>query len=492
MMPALQRISAILCLFLAASAVYFHAGEPLWNDEIYTLEKFVLKGIGTILTDYHVPNNHILANIFHWLWVELTAVGGLGELLDQPWRIRLLPLGLSVLTLWLLFRAGHQIGGRPAGWLSLLMLLSGVTFQSYAFQVRGYALSMTASAAVSALLLQWAAGKPLTRLQQAGLALATAALLYTLPSNLYFWAAAIGGVVIAQAVSRRPEGIKPVLWPAALLAGGAVLAFLCYQPVLGQMQNSAYFATGASFQGEHVRKSGLVMSHFFSGRWLLLPVVVAGVYWGWKKGGAARKQLAWLLPVLILPFLFSALRGDLPPERIYLVLLPVFTLALTAGIYHVLERLATPRKTIAYGALLLYSAFAYGLGVYQVRQFLRNGMDQANHYYPGLNHNYYQHYYNPNTEYDLFRKKFGTDKVLILESSEEHDLPVYLRHKKQAFVPLDSIGSYLQRRQTMYVSSNYARAFMQEMAKMGPLWNCRYMQNEPRLPRIIICEPVGQ
>ncbi len=492
MTPALQRISALSGLFLAAAAVFFHAGEALWNDEIYTLQQFVFKGIGTIVTDYHVPNNHILANIFHWLWIKLTFVNNLGELLDHPWRIRLLPLLFSAFTLWLIFQAGVQVGGPSAGWLSILLILSGVTLQAYAFQVRGYALSMTASAAISALVLQWASGKPLTRLQQAGLIVASAALLYTLPSNLYFLVAAVGGAVFAQAISARTEGIKPVLPLAGFLIGGAVLAFLCYQPVIGQMQGSEYFATGASFQGEHFRKFGLVLSHFFSGRWLLLPVALAGAYFGWQKGGAARKQIAWLLPVLLLPFLFSAFRGDLPPERIYLVLLPVFTLTLTATVYHAFEKMPASRQAIAYGALLVYSAFAYGYGVYQVRQFLRNGMDQADHYYPGLNHNYYQHYFDPNTEYDLFRKKFGTDKVLILESSEEHDMPVYLRHKKQVFVPLDSIGSYLQRRQTFYVSSSYARAFMLEMTKMGPSWNCRYLQNEPRLPRIMVCEPVAR
>jgi hypothetical protein len=492
MNPTLQRISAALCLLLAAAALYFHAGEALWNDEIYTLESFVFKGIGTVLTDYHVPNNHILANVLYWLWVKITAVDGLGELLEHPWRIRLAPLGFSALTLWFVYRAGLQIGGRSAAWLSLLLLLSGVTFQAYAFQVRGYALSMTASAAMSALMLQWAAGKPLERLQQIGLALAAAVLLYTLPSNLYCWAAALGGAVTAQALFVRSEGVKPALPIAGMLTAGAVLAFLCYQPVMTQIRGSEYFATAASFRAEHFQKFGLVLSHFFSWRWLLLPLILTGAYFGWRQGAAARKQLAWLFSVLLLPFLFSALRGDLPPERIYLPLLPVFALALTATTHFAFEQIPAQRKTIAYGILLLYSAFSYGYGVYKVRLYLRNGLEQMDHYYPGLNFNYYQHYYDPNAEYDLFREKFGTDKVLILESAEEHDMPVYLRHKKQAFLPLDSIGAYLQRRQTIYVSSGYAKAFMQEMAKMGPAWNCRYMQSKSRLPRVIICEPAGR
>ncbi|HAD13809.1 MAG TPA: hypothetical protein DCF33_15390 [Saprospirales bacterium] len=491
MTPNLQRISTALCVLLAASAAYFHASEALWNDEIYTLEKFVFKGIGTVLTDYHVPNNHILSNVFYCFWTTITAVDSIGELLEHPWLIRLMPLAFSMITLWLVYRAGIQIGGHSAGWLSVLVLLSGVTFQAYAFQVRGYALSMTASAAISALILQWAAGKPLARLQQLGLALSVLVLLYTLPSNLYFWAAAIGSCVITQAVFSRTEGIKAFLLLFGLLVAGAALAVVAYLPVMDQMQNSEYFAAGKSFQGEHFQKFGLVFSHFFSGRWLLLPVLIAGTYLGWRQGNVLRKQFGWLYLVLLLPFLFSALRGDMPPERIYLVLLPVFSLLVAASIHVSFSQLQASYKTLAYSLLLLYSAFSYGLGVYQVRKYLREGMDQENHYYPGLNHNYYQHYFNPNAEYDLFRKKFGTNQQLILESSEQHDMPVYLQHKKQAFVPLDSIGSYLQKRQKIYVSSNYAKAFMREMSKMKTSWNCRYMQNEPRLPRIIVCEPVA-
>ncbi|MDX2134907.1 MAG: hypothetical protein SFV52_08980 [Saprospiraceae bacterium] len=491
MTPVLQRVAAIVCALLAASAVYFHLGDALWNDEIYTLEHFVFKGIGTVLTDYHVPNNHILSNAAHWLWVKVTAADGLGILLDHPWRMRLLPLAFSALTVWFVYRAGAHIGAGGVAWLPVVLLLSGVTFQAYAFQIRGYALSMTAAAAVSAFLLQWTAGKPLGRLQHLGLALASAVMLYALPSNLYCWMAAVAGVVLAQALSVRSAGMAPVLPVAGSLLGGGLLAFLCYQPVLGQLLGSAYFAPGASFRADHATQFGLVLSHFISWRWLLVPVCLAGAYWGWLQGSAARRQLTWMVTVLVVPFLLSAMRGDLPPERVFLVLLPVFSLAAAATVHFAATQLPARQAGLAYASLLLYCALSYGLGVQWVRDYLRKGLSQTSHYYPGLNFNYYQHFFDPNAEYDLFRKKFGTDRVLILESSEEHDMPVYLRHKKQAFVPLDSIEAFLNRRQTLYVSSTYAKAFMQEMAKMGPAWRCRYLQNRDRLPQIVVCEPVA-
>ncbi len=491
MTPALQRVAAVLCALLAASAVYFHLGDALWNDEIYTLQYFVFKGIGTVLTDYHVPNNHILANVLHWFWVKVTAVDGLGVLLDHPWRMRLLPLVFSALTVWFVYRAGVHIGAGGVGWLAVVLLLSGVTFQAYAFQIRGYALSMTATAAMSAYLLQWAGGKALGRLQYVGLALASAALLYALPSNLYCWLAAFAGVMFGQALRARSAGMAPVLPVAGSLVVGALLAFLCYQPVLGQLLGSDYFEPGASFRMDHVHQFGLVISHFFSWRWLLAPVCLAGVYACWRQGEAARAQLTWLISMLVFPFLLSAIRGDLPPARVYLELLPVFALTAAATVHFALAQLQGRQVVLAYASLLLYCALFYGLGVQWVRDYLRKGLSQTSHYYPGINYNYYQHFFNPNAEYDLFRKKFGADRALILESSEEHDMPVYLRHKKQAFVPLDSIEAFLNRRQTLYVSSIYAKAFMQEMAKMGPSWNCRYLQKQDRLPQIVVCEPVA-
>lgn len=492
MSALLQRLSLGICLVLAASALYFHFGNDLWNDEIYTLQSFVFKGLGTVLTDYHVPNNHILTNIFHWGWVQLTGVNDLGALLDSPWRIRLLPLCFSALTVWWVYRAGLACGDRPTGLLAVLMLLSGLTFQAYAFQVRGYALNMTVVAGLSAWAMRWANGDNRRHRDLLPLALLTAALLYVLPSNVYFGLAAALGVILAQGGNARTETWKPAVPVLAALAAGAVIAFAAYGPVLDQLQGSAYFESKGAGKTTSGALFGRVMADFFSYRWLLLPLASLGVYQLFHTGGPARKQAVWLLSVLLLPFLFSALRGDAAPDRVFLTALPVFALLLAVSTKAVFSRLAASRASLAYAALLLYCVGAYGWGLWQTRAFLQKGLDTMDHYYAGLNRNYYQHYYQPNAEYDLFRQQFGTDKTLILESSEAHDMPVYLQHKNQAFAPLDSIETYLRNRKTFYVSSYYARPFMQEMSKMGSGWRCRYLQNKARIPRVVICEPVGK
>lgn len=486
MNPILQKISVFSSLVLAACAVYFHILDPLWNDEIYTLQHFVFKGFRQTVTDYHVPNNHILANILHIFWLKISGISALGQLLDHAWRIRIWSLLLSAGTVWFVFRAGRALQDQSSGWLSVLMLLSGVTFQAYAFQVRGYALGMLASAAMLYCTMLWLQGKTLRGMPWAGLALSSAGLLYTMPSNLYAWVAGMFGILLAQASVARQEGWKRMWSPLTAMLLGGLIAFLCYWPVLGQLLNSEYFEAGKSFQLEHSRQLYRTFLDFLGFRALFLLLFFSGVYFAWKKGGRSRMVMVYLLAALLSPFLLTAIRGDLPPDRVLTVLLPLFSVSI---IFMALRTFEKTTQFGAYGLLILTCLVAYGMNMVRVKQILRQNLDAKNHYYPGVNFNYYQHYYNPNAEYDAFQKRFGANQVLILESSEEHDLPVYLQHKKQAFVPLDSIEGYILRRKTMYVSTNYAAAFISEMQKMRPAWRCRYLQPEPRLPRIVICEP---
>ena len=72
-----------LCAAMFGYMAWIRGNEALWNDEIYTLQYFVLKGLPSVLTDYHVPNNHILSNILHWGWLKLLGIQEIGSLLDH-------------------------------------------------------------------------------------------------------------------------------------------------------------------------------------------------------------------------------------------------------------------------------------------------------------------------------------------------------------------------------------------------------------------------
>lgn len=209
--------------------------------------------------------------------------------------------------------------------------------------MRGYALSMSAASALTALLLFWANGHPLNWRHGLSITLSSFALLYALPSNAYMWVAALFAVGMTQWSGRVAGNKTSFGYLASGLALGAGLAFMAYLPVLEQMRGSAYFESEGAFRSVHFEKLGLVLSDFLSLRWLLLPAALGGAYLAWKEKGPVLRSMALLTAVLVLPFAFSALRGDSPPERVFLPLLPVFAVLLSLSCW-VLVKNVLPEK----------------------------------------------------------------------------------------------------------------------------------------------------
>ncbi len=476
---------SLCCLILAGLAVYLHGNEDLWNDEIYSLQFFVFKGPATIVADYHVPNNHILANLSHWAWVSLFGLNE-GDLLDSAWKIRLLPGLLSAGTAVVLWWTGWRFWGPTGAWLAVLLLLSGITFQSFAFGVRGYPLTLLIASGLLYGALLFLEKNRLSILQALGIMAGTAALLYTIPSNLYFVAAIGVMFTLAKGWQSRDQRIAMVQFDLALLAG-LLLAVGLYMPVLDNVLHNEYVETGAPLRAEHWQNTAQVLAQFFSWRFLLAPLFLYG--W-WKAGSIAplhRKQVILLSGVLLLPFLFSALRGDSAPMRAYLVGLPAFVLLCTIGLVNALRTTGTGARRWILFLAGGYCVLAYAFSIREARHKLEKGMVEIQRDQE-LNYNYYQHFYAPNREFDRFREEFGPNQTLILETTEPFDLPVYLAHKKQHFVSLDSIRDYIMRERTLYVSTRYPRNFIREMEKLQPAWRCAYLQGEVRYPRVVVCK----
>lgn len=469
-----------LCVVLIGFQGWLRLNEALWNDEIYTLQQFVLKGLPTVLTDYHVPNNHVLSNIFHWLWLKLTGVSAIGPLLDNAFKIRLLPAVFSLVTLVFVFRAGRQLQGIPGGLAAVLILSSTLGFGHFAFQVRGYALSMMLMAILlDQSLRTYAEGR--IHLQR-GIILAAlvAALLYTIPSNLYP-VLALGGSLAGVLVMRSKQAALSV---AAAWAGGAALSLLWYFPVLGQVFNNTYIEAGAPFRGVHIDNAMLFFRQAGGLKWLALPMLL---WSAWKAQSDVRQRMIWFLlsGALFLPFVLSAIRGDEPPPRAWSVLLPVLALWLANGWQYAVSSINKwPLAWSVAGVLICVVSFfrSYDDAKHQIEQGMVNVV-----LLQGLNYGYYQQYYDPNAEYNLFKQKYPNE-TLVIESAEEHDMPVYLEYKQIKHLPLDSIYNYMETHQTMYVSTRYPKNFIKNMEKMKGGWRCSYLQPSIRYPRVIVCQ----
>ncbi len=478
---SLLRLFLSVSLLLFADMVWTHGNDALWNDEIYTLRNFVFKGLPGVLWDYHVPNNHILSNVFHWLWIHLTGVTDLGQLLDEAWRIRIWPGLLAIATIYMVYdlgrRAIHSLGGA----IAVVVLLTTLAFGNFALQVRGYSLSMLLITGLVYGSFRVLSARATDRVSIAALALSVFGLLYTIPSNLYVIAAA--GIMLAVLLGKSNK--KTVLIAFAAMGGGALAAVALYLPMLDQVTGNEYIAAGRSFRKEHLDLLKTTLEHFLNWRFLLLPLLV----FGWRstrKGDLLRQQLALLAGIFLVPFAFSLVRGDTPPLRTYTVLIPVFALFIALTWSAAVRRWESRGNWAGWVHIggLLVCVVSYWYGKQEIVSHLETTMSTFR-YDQDLNYNYYQYRYAPNEEFDLFKQRAGAQATLILQRSEDHDLPVYLAHKGIAFLPADSIEVMMNKEKTLYFSTRFPQDFIKKMENM-PGWKFDFLQPEARYPRIVI------
>src|ERR1700733_8756601 len=57
-------------LLISAVANLFFINNELWQDELYTLDHFVLVPISTTLSDYHSSNNHFVFNLIANIYLK--------------------------------------------------------------------------------------------------------------------------------------------------------------------------------------------------------------------------------------------------------------------------------------------------------------------------------------------------------------------------------------------------------------------------------------
>lgn len=480
---------SLLRLFLGVSVLLFadlirtHGNDALWNDEIYTLRNFVFKGLPGVLWDYHVPNNHILSNVFHWLWIQVSGITDLGQLLDQAWRIRIWPGLLAFLTVCMVYDIGRRAAQPLGGAIAVVVLLTTLAFGNFALQIRGYSLSMFLVTVLIYGAFRILSARSADRHSFAALALSVFGLLYTIPSNLY--AVAAVGIMLGVLPGKKNKRAIFIAWAA--MGIGAVAALALYLPMFDQVTGNEYVAAGRSFRTDHLRLLTTTLEHFFNWRFLLLFLLVPG-WLATKKGTLPRQQLALLAGIFLLPFAASLVRGDTPPLRTYTVLIPVFALfvalAWSAAVHQWESRY--PRAKYVHIAGLLVCVISCWLGKREIVSHLETTMAMSTiRYDQDLNYNYYQFRYAPNEEFDLFRKQAGEQAMLILQRTEAHDLPVYLAHKGITFLPADSMEVMLNKEKTLYFSTRFPQEFIKSMENR-PEWTFEFLQPEARYPRIVI------
>lgn len=120
-------------LLLMGTAILFRVlflSQPMRHDEAYTVVVFASRPWLNLISDYHLPNNHI----FHTILVKL-AIELLGT---APWAVRFPAFFSGVLCIPAGYLVARQLYGRVSALLSAGLIAALPMLISYSTNARGY------------------------------------------------------------------------------------------------------------------------------------------------------------------------------------------------------------------------------------------------------------------------------------------------------------------------------------------------------------------
>lgn len=309
--------------------------RPMWYDEAYTFNAFASRPLWRIITDYHLPNNHV----FHSILVHLVyQIFG-----NHPWVVRL-PAFLAGVALI------------PAGYLAARMFFSPDTalFASaliaffpilinYTTNARGYTLI-----SLFTLLLLGLGAYLKSRDNRAAwtfMIVFSVLGLYTVPTMLF----PFGAVAVWLLLSRFFQGkitlqLNPFLRHFILFGIlTAVLVVFLYTPIfvvtgLEKVVGSSFVASieGQRFWRVLVRRFAQTWDVFTKGVpaaivWILVVGFVVATIFRWKK-------MAFPLVLVLFSASVVLIRRVAPFDRMWLFAVPVFLIWTAAGLVFIFDR----------------------------------------------------------------------------------------------------------------------------------------------------------
>ncbi|MEI6821969.1 MAG: glycosyltransferase family 39 protein [Bacteroidota bacterium] len=469
----------LLIIQLIVLAIYLipQLSTDLWNDEIYTLRHFTLVPLLTTCTDYHVPNNHLFFNLINNLYLNIIGLKHLSSLMNHVWIIRIIPLLYTIITVFIMYLIGGKFFNKTTAFLSVIILLTTIPFLNYAAQVRGYSLSML----LFTLILYYILSSIVTSktYKYIIIAIFTALLIYTIPSNIYF----VGSLIIFfifrflyylyQSKGKLVGSYLNLLLIISLTLGIGI-ALVLYKPIFKEVFYNEYVVSHAI--NLHYAKyiSLNVITGFISFRWILIVLFLFGMLFLFSSKNKKETKLFYLLMFIFLyifPFIISTLRGDEPPDRVFTVLMPVFSIIISYGIVLLIQNIKRLQNYTLLSIIIVFiiSNVSYVYGISKVKErILHDITDSEGRSHENM-YSYYQFYFHPKKEVEQLIIQFnnGVAKVIVT-SGEPHDLPEYLERYKIAYYNDTYIDSIPHLKGNIYIFTSHPKLLKYQINKVCP------------------------
>jgi hypothetical protein len=125
-------IILLLVVLLGAFFRYAYMWRPMGHDEAYTFMAFASRGLGVVITDYHLPNNHIFHTILVYLFYQLFG--------DSPAVIRFAAFIAGILIVPATYLIGKIFYDWKIGLVAASIIAAIPVMVDYSTVARGYTL----------------------------------------------------------------------------------------------------------------------------------------------------------------------------------------------------------------------------------------------------------------------------------------------------------------------------------------------------------------
>jgi len=354
----------------------------------------------------------------------------------QPQKVRVIPLAFSVGTIFTVFKIGQLLSNKTSGIVSVSILIFTLSFYEFGLQLRGYSLSIFLSTLITYFSLRYLITNSKYSLLLIGCLVTLLA--YTIPSSYYFILAILGAVIIRYivlALSRvEPFEAGSLFKSKSFLLVvtiflGVVVSLICYLPIIKDVFYNQYVDPIGIDLGRTFHTFYTVISGFLSRRSVIIVLLLLAACLVFRTRSllANNLNLAFLIILFCLPFIFSAFRGDNPPPRAFINLSPVF--AVITGSF-IAQQLFSSRIRF----LLVLTFCLYGMLSFHYEQSRLSGIVLSNlHRSHGpsraqeLNYAYYSYAYSPLNQIQEFLEKRTPGKTLVIGDAEPNGLEEYLK-----------------------------------------------------------------
>ena len=442
--------------------------NDLWNDELYTLDKFTFVPIAQTLSDYHVPNNHVLFNLINNIYLKIIGIGSLNELIETPWKLRILPLVYSFFTLVFTYKIGAKFFSKNVGLIAAAVLVTTVPFFSYSLQIRGYGLSTLFLTALIYYSFSFIKNEKISYL--AAITICTSLLFYTIPSNIYYLVCLLlifVIIVVFKAFKNKSLKLLFVSNYTKLMYSilvGIGIALVLFIPVFNQVFNNEYVnVRGPAFE---FWKLDFYFSHVFeggfSGKTLFISTAIGTLILIHFYKREWRNHLFIFAALVILPFFIPYLRGDDPPIRVFVVSMPFFSLFLSLSLVLCFTFLIKEKKyhkpiTLV---IILYCFTTFVSEIYTIKKQTLNDIETADRSH-SLYRQFHTFRYQPLADMKNFKKIYTNNPLPVkIVGCEGYGIPYFLKHQEIPYTEsTDEIISFISKQDSCYFVTSKPNSF---------------------------------